>query len=300
MLAIKELHKKFGTVLAVDNVSFSLKQGEITGLLGPNGAGKTTTIRMILGIIQPDAGCVLFNNESIDSIPSKLFGYVPEEKGLYRNSTALENIVFWASLRGYSRKEALDKGMEFLELMGMDSIAGKKIASLSKGQQQIVQIISGIIHQPQVIVFDEPFNGLDPVVQDKFIDILKLLKEQNRIVLLSTHLLQLAAPVCDSFVMLYKGQSAFTGLKSEFFAALPPPKYHIEAEFEYILENLEKWGIDEFNRQNLSYNFSSSNLDVISNMIKDGIIKSLKKLEPVYPSVQEAFIWHLQLKEKKL
>lgn len=211
MIHAEGLHKQFATIHAVNGVTIQAQPGEIFGLLGPNGAGKSTTIRMITNIIRPDSGTISYSGVPFsDSIRSSI-GYLAEERGLYQKSRILETILHFAGLRGMSPKTAHRHATDWLgrfELAGSES---RRVEELSKGNQQKVQLIIALIHQPQYIILDEPSSGLDPVNQELLRAILDQLRDEGRTILYSTHQMEQAERLCNRIVLINKGEVMLAG-----------------------------------------------------------------------------------------
>jgi ABC-2 type transport system ATP-binding protein len=205
------LRKDFAAVRAVDGVSFEVKRGEIFGLLGRNGAGKTTTIRCVLNIFQPDAGEVLFDGRPFSDATRNLVGYVPEERGLYRKSKLLDTILYFAGLRGMEARHARAETARWLMRFSLQDYADRKVEELSKGNQQKVQFIVSVIHDPALVVLDEPFSGLDPVNQILLKDILLELKQRGKAIIFSTHQMEQAERLSDSLCLIERGRVVLSG-----------------------------------------------------------------------------------------
>ena len=216
LLRVENVSKTFESVRAVNDVSFSVERGEILGFLGPNGAGKTTTIRMILGIFHPDAGtirCALDGDR--DHAPKERTGYLPEERGLYSDAKVLDLLVYFGELKGLTRAEARARAREWLERFELLDWASKQIEKLSKGMQQKVQFTAAVLHRPDLVVFDEPFSGLDPVNQDLLRGIISELKEDGTAVLLSSHRMNLVEELCDRIFLIHNGRRVLYGKLAE-------------------------------------------------------------------------------------
>jgi ABC-2 type transport system ATP-binding protein len=213
MQAVEVNHvvKAFTDKVAVDDLSFSVAQGEMFGLIGPNGAGKTTTIRMMMDIIKPDSGDVNILGEKLNEATKNKLGYLPEERGLYKKLSVLESIVYLASLKGMDKQSAAEKADELLEKTGMSATKSKKIEALSRGMGQIIQFIVTIIHDPQLVVLDEPFAGLDPVNTELLKDMFLELRNQGKAVILSTHQMNQVEALCDRILMINNGQAVLYG-----------------------------------------------------------------------------------------
>jgi len=211
MLRALNLRKEYATTIAVDGVSFEANRGEILGLLGPNGAGKTTSIRIVLNILQADAGTVMYDGRPFSNATRNLIGYLPEERGLYKKSTLLDTILYFAELRGMVRGIAKAEAYKWLQRFGLLTNINGKIEELSKGNQQKVQFIVSVIHDPVLVVLDEPFSGLDPVNQLLFKDAFMDLKKQGKAVIFSTHQMDIAEKMSDTLCLINKGKVVLSG-----------------------------------------------------------------------------------------
>jgi len=214
-VSLQNVTKRYGAFTAVDGLSFGVKKGEIYGFLGPNGAGKTTTLRMMLDIIKPSEGEVSILG-SASAIPvRRRIGYLPEERGLYRKMKAEQSIAYFAQLRGLSRSAALGKAQALLKEFGLEKFARSKNEALSKGMAQKVQLLSTIAHEPELLILDEPFSGLDPINQETLETLIKKQRDEGRTIIFSTHVMQHAERLCDRFLILAQGQKRFEGTLSE-------------------------------------------------------------------------------------
>ncbi len=213
MLAVEVSHvvKSFVDKVAVDDLSFSVAQGEMFGLIGPNGAGKTTTIRMMMDILKPDSGEVTILGEKLNETTKNKLGYLPEERGLYKKLKVIDSIVYLASLKDVDRHSAAERANELLNQTGMSASKNKKIEELSRGMGQIIQFIVTIIHDPQLLVLDEPFAGLDPVNTELLKEMLADLRNQGKAVILSTHQMNQVEELCDRILMINNGQNVLYG-----------------------------------------------------------------------------------------
>ncbi|MEN3038352.1 MAG: ATP-binding cassette domain-containing protein [Candidatus Kryptonium sp.] len=290
MLKVENLKKAFSNVVAVDGVSFEVKRGEIFGLLGPNGAGKTTTIRMILDIIKPDYGKIMFDGAEInDKIKSKI-GYLPEERGLYRKTKVLETILYFAELKGVEKRVAFEKAKYWLKRFDLIDRANSKIEELSKGNQQKVQIIISILHDPEIVILDEPFAGLDPVNQELLKQVLLELKDKNKVIIFSTHQMDQVEKLCDSICLINKGKLLLFGPLAEVKSKFGRNTIHIEFEGNgEVLKN-----INGIKKVNLYSNYAEITLrenvepiDILRELI--GVV-NLKKFEIKEPSLYSIFI----------
>jgi len=221
VLELSKVSKLFGDFKAVDELSFSLAPGSICGFLGPNGAGKTTTIRMILEIIKPTSGAITVLGQSSALAVRQRLGYLPEEKGLYKKMKTWSIIAYFATLKGLSRNTARRRAYELLERYGLKDFADKPTDALSKGMGQKVQMLASIAHDPEFVILDEPFSGLDPVNQQVMEELIRDMAQRQRTVLFSTHVMQHAERLCDRIVLLAKGRKIFDGTVPEAKRLLP-------------------------------------------------------------------------------
>lgn len=210
-VSLQSVTKRYGAFMAVDDLSFEVSKGEIYGFLGPNGAGKTTTLRMMLDIIQPTSGSIaILGSNSAISVRRRI-GYLPEERGLYRKMKAAESIAYFARLRGLSSKEAHSRANELLERFGLEKFARSKNEALSKGMAQKVQLLATIAHEPELLILDEPFSGLDPINQQTLEELIRDQRDGGRTIIFSTHVMQHAERLCDRFLILAGGKKRFEG-----------------------------------------------------------------------------------------
>jgi ABC-2 type transport system ATP-binding protein len=210
-IAVTHLSKAFGQVRAVEDVSFEVYPGEVFGLLGPNGAGKTTTIRMILDIFRPDHGETAILGGKLDERKKKRIGYMPEERGLYRSQPLEPTLVFLAKLKGLDEATARRRLVPWLQRLDLYEHRNKKVQDLSKGMQQKAQIIATLIHEPDVIIVDEPFAGLDPVNTHLVKEIIEEQRQAGRTVMMSTHQMRQVEELCSRIVLINKGEVMLYG-----------------------------------------------------------------------------------------
>lgn len=214
-VSIKNVTKRYGTFTAVDDLSFEVAKGEIYGFLGPNGAGKTTTLRMMLDIIQPSDGAVTVLGSNSAIAVRRRIGYLPEERGLYRKMKVIDSIIYFTQLRGLSRVAAKTRAYQLLEQFGLEKFAKSKNETLSKGMAQKVQLIATIAHEPELLILDEPFSGLDPINQQTLEDLIRDQRRNGRTIIFSTHVMQHAERLCDRFLIIADGKKRFEGTLSQ-------------------------------------------------------------------------------------
>ena len=210
-LEINNVSKQFEDKQALSNVSFSIESGKIYGLLGPNGAGKTTLIRIITQIFFPDSGNVLFNGEPLNNKHLNQIGYMPEERGLYKKMKVGEHLRYFAQLRNFSKKEAKEKIDFYVQKFEIESWLNKEITDLSKGMQQKVQFIATILHQPELLILDEPFSGLDPINSEIIKQAIFELNANGTTVIFSTHRMENVEEICSDIILIHQGQKILDG-----------------------------------------------------------------------------------------
>ncbi|WP_247041285.1 ABC transporter ATP-binding protein [Arthrobacter rhizosphaerae] len=215
MLHVKNLTRRFGTNTAVNNVSFVVPAGHMTGFVGANGAGKTTTMRMIMGVLAAHGGEVLLDGEPLTAQLRSSFGYMPEERGLYPKQPIIDQLVYLGQLHRMSARDARAGALELLERFGLADRSKDKLEALSLGNQQRVQIAASLLHRPTVLILDEPFSGLDPLAVDAMVELLRERTAEGVPVLFSSHQLDLVDRLCDSLVVLQKGEVVAAGSGTE-------------------------------------------------------------------------------------
>jgi len=237
ILEVKDLQKNFSSQIAVDKISFTLNKGSIFGLLGPNGAGKTTLIRMITGIFYPDEGSILFEGRPFDPVNDILqIGYMPEERGLYKKMKIGEQAVYLAQLKGLSYQDALRKTKEWFVKFEMQSWWNKKVEDLSKGMGQKLQFVITVLHEPRLVILDEPFSGLDPVNSNLIKDEIYALARKGSTIIFSTHRMEQVEEICDHIVLVNKGQKILDGT--------------VDGVKQQFKENLFRIGLEELRGDN--------------------------------------------------
>jgi len=210
-ISVINISKSYGDFVAVDNLSLEVKQGSIFGLLGPNGAGKSTTIRMIVNITMPDAGEIRLFGHPMSGKLQERVGYLPEDRGLYKKMKVGDQLIFFAELKGVPRQEAEKRIDRWLERIEMSEWKGKKWEELSKGMQQKIQFVSTILHSPDLVILDEPFSGLDPVSASLLKEVVQELRQENKTIIFSTHLMEQAEELCDEICLINRGHKILGG-----------------------------------------------------------------------------------------
>ncbi len=211
MLIVENLVKEFKNVRAVDNISFKVEEGKIFGLLGPNGAGKTTTIRIALNIIKPTSGSITFEGKPVTNEFFNIIGYLPEERGLYKRSKVIDSILYFAKLKNIPKQKALDEADYWLNKLDATEYRDKKLQELSKGNQQKIQFIISVIHNPKLLILDEPFTGFDPINQQLIKETILSFVDSGKIIILSTHQMETAEKLCSEIFLINKGKEVVSG-----------------------------------------------------------------------------------------
>ncbi|MBC5635506.1 ABC transporter ATP-binding protein [Ornithinibacillus sp. BX22] len=215
MLTVEGLKKSFKDKQALKGISFEVRKGEIMAILGPNGAGKSTTIRNIMGIMYPDEGSITFHNHQGKEIPRNKIGYLPEERGLYKNVKVMDILLYLADLKDYPLDKAKERILMYLKKFDLEGKEKVSMEELSKGMGQKVQFIGAILHEPELLILDEPFSGLDPVSQELFKEEIRSLADRGTAILLSSHQMNLVEEMCDRLFMIQNGQKVIYGTLDE-------------------------------------------------------------------------------------
>lgn len=290
ILEVRHLKKYFTTQKAVDDISFSLERGSIFGLLGPNGAGKTTLIRMITGIFYPDEGEILLNGHKFNPVEDVGYiGYMPEERGLYKKMKIGEQAVYLAMLKGLSRKEATERAKEWFVKLDMQTWWNKKIEDLSKGMGQKLQFVTTVLHEPELIILDEPFSGLDPVNANLIKDVIFELSQKGSSIIFSTHRMEQVEEICDHIILVNNGKKILDGtihnIKQEYKENL----FRLEAA---SYENISHPSFEVIRKEKSSIviriNEGFSTNDVLSHFIGSGV--QILGFHEILPSLNEIFI----------
>ena len=284
ILDVKNLTKSFDAKIVLNDLSFDLEKGEIFGLLGPNGAGKTTMIRIILDIIRADHGEIKIFGEEFDESLKERIGYLPEERGLYQKITVLECLRYFAELKNV--KKSGDKIDFWLDKVGLRDYKKKKIEGLSKGMQQKIQLVAAFIHNPELLILDEPFSGLDPINTKLAKDILLDLKREGKTIILSTHQMDQVERTCDRILMINRGKRVLYGSLDEIKSHY---KESLVVEYEGDLRRVEGVKkIDDYGKYaELSLEEDTNQQEVLKRLIE---IVGVRRFEMKAPSLNEIFI----------
>ena len=268
MLKLENVTKYYGTNLAVDNLSFTINNGEIFGLLGVNGAGKTTTFRMIMGLLEPTKGKITIDDKIVDYSLCENIGFLTEERSLLTKLTVKEQVIYYGTLKGMTESAILKKLDYWLERFGVLDYKERKTKELSKGNQQKIQFITAIIHEPSLLVLDEPFTGLDPINVELFMAVIREFKEKGKMIIFSSHRMEHVELFCEKLVILKKGKTVLSGsLKS---IKKNYQKKTIKINGDIDIKSLEKIkGVQSVSKENL---------DIIVKIESDEYIKDVFKI----------------------
>jgi len=285
---VVDVVKAYKEKVAVDGLSFSVEKGEIFGLIGPNGAGKTTTIRMMMDIIQPDAGRVSIFGETPSQATKGRLGYLPEERGLYKKLSVIETISYLASLKGMDPRTIEPQADALLEQTGMLASKRKKVEELSKGMSQIIQLIVTIVHDPELVILDEPFTGLDPVNTERVKRLLIGLREQGKAVILSTHQMYQVEALCDRILMVNEGRSVLYGALDEIRAEHRGHAVLVESDAEVpVVAGVTERRVHK-DHVELVLDPATTPQQTLEALVRDGV--AIERFEVATPSLNEIFI----------
>jgi ABC-2 type transport system ATP-binding protein len=240
MLEVQHVRKEFGSVQAVRDVTFTIARGSTFGLLGPNGAGKTTTMRMIVGIFAPDGGSITWNGKPIDDRTRRRFGYLPEERGLYGKMKVRDQIMYFGRLHGLHEPQITERTGMWIEQLGLNEYADRPCGELSKGNQQKVQVACAAVHDPELLILDEPFSGLDPVNADVLLKMLGELKKRGTTLVLSSHQMWQLELLCDEFCIITGGTNRASGTLQQLRAAWPTRVIKVEPPTDALRNVLDR------------------------------------------------------------
>jgi len=290
ILQLQNISKRYGDKIAVDSLELNVPQGSIYGIIGPNGAGKTTTIRMVMNIIAPDSGQVLFEGRPTDNTFKDRVGYLPEERGLYKKMTLREVIQYMGQLKSASRQEIDCKMDGWLERMKLEDYKNKKVEELSKGMQQKLQFITTLIHDPEIIILDELFSGLDPLNIELITRVILELKQKGKTILFSTHVMEQAEKLCEYICMINGGKKVLDGFLSDVKGRYGQNNIRVEIDGDgAFMESLPGvTAVDNFtNYFELTVADISKSNDILK-AISDRV--TVRRFERVEPSLYNIFI----------
>lgn len=290
ILDLERVTKTFGRTTAVDRLSFRLNKGTVFGFLGPNGSGKTTTIRMILRILEPDEGTIHVFGAALDEEAKTRIGYLPEERGLYKKMKVVDQLVFLGRMKGIATHEGRRRAREWLHRFEAADWAEKKVEELSKGMQQKVQFIGTLIHEPDLIILDEPFSGLDPVASQQLKEVMLSLRRQGRTIIFSTHQMEQVERSCDEILLINEGKNVVSGPVSRVRSEYGVPT--VKVEFDGDLGDLRAWdGISSIDDQGRYAEIQLRDLSRSEELLKELIARvTLRRYEISEASLEEIFI----------
>lgn len=293
ILELNHLRKFFATQKAVDDISLTIEQGQIFGLLGPNGAGKTTLIRMITGIFYPDQGEIIFDGRKFDPLKDIAhIGYMPEERGLYKKMKIGEQAMYLAQLKGLSRSEATQKIKAWFQRLDMETWWNKKVEDLSKGMSQKLQFVTTVLHEPKLIILDEPFSGLDPVNANLIKDEIYRLAKNGATIIFSTHRMEQVEEICDHIVLVNKGQKILDGtvqqVKHDFKENLFRVRFSNPLLAEHLAIHLFEVKQKSEKEVTIKLDPGYSNNEVLQYFINKGL--GIESFNEILPSLNEIFI----------
>jgi ABC-2 type transport system ATP-binding protein len=301
LLKIENISKSFQGKLALDDVSLEIYKGEIFGLLGPNGAGKTTLIRIINQIIQSDSGQIYFDNEPLSQRHLASIGYLPEERGLYRTMKVLDHLIFLGQLRGLTKNDARKRSESWLEKLEIYSWKNKRIEELSKGMAQKVQFLGTILHEPKLLILDEPLSGFDPINVELILTILKEMKDKGKTILLSTHNMKSVEEICDRAAIIHQSKKMCEGEVINLRDSIKKGHYALRFQGNMIAFVNALWtDFELIDKKELSANRFEAIVAMRSSAEFEDLLKSLigqVKLEAaweVMPSMHDVFLNNVQ------
>jgi len=290
-LEVKNLSKSFGNLKAVNEASFVVPEGSIFGLIGRNGAGKTTTIRMMMNIYIPDSGEVILRGTKVGQEFKNKVGYLPEERGLYKKMKVLETLLYFAELKGVTGKAVKKKAKQYLERFDLTDRIESKIEDLSKGNQQKIQFISTILHDPEFIILDEPFSGLDPINTNLLKEIILEKKKEGKVIIFSTHLMDFAEKMCDHVAMIDHGNIILNGslheIKEKYSQRNVSLNYEGDISFlngHPMVEKIADFG----NTTGITVNDSNQIQDLLKLLVDKGV--HVKRFDAHDISLHEIFV----------
>lgn len=290
-LQVENVTKRYGDFTAVGDLSFNVKAGRVFGFLGPNGAGKTTTIRMIVGITAPDEGHIELFGERISNQSQNRIGYLPEERGLYKKMKVQDQLRYFAALKDVSQMEA-DKLIDFwLDRMKLSEWKKKKTTDLSKGMQQKIQFISTVLHNPDLLILDEPFSGLDPVNVEFLIEVVAELKAQHKTIIFSTHLMETAERLCDDIILVNKSRKVIGGTLREVKAGFSKNLIALRCvggETVLADKSLVAKMVEHADEKEIELAENADAQILLKRLIESGA--TISKFEQVEPSLNDIFI----------
>lgn len=289
MLQLSEITKTYGERRALDGITFDVAPGRLTGFVGGNGAGKTTTMRIVLGLLSHDAGTVRLDGRDVTEEDRRSFGYMPEERGLYPKMKVLDHIVYLARLHGFDRQAATERSTELLEQLGLGERLGDNVEALSLGNQQRAQIAAALVHDPDVLILDEPFSGLDPMAVETVVGVLQGRAQRGAAVLFSSHQLDVVERLCDDLVIIADGAVRAAGEREAL------RKEHSTNRYELISTGDAGWLRDEPGIEVIDFDTGHAVFDVVDDEAAQRVLRrsvaesAVISFAPQHPSLAQIF-----------
>lgn len=289
-LKVEKVVKQYGEKTAVNGISFEVSEGEIYGLLGANGAGKTTTMRMVLGLIYPDEGSILYHGKAYSHNQLSNLGYLPEERGLYPKVRVCDQLIYLAQLRGMSKKDAEQSLKKWLDRFEVPEYYSKKVEELSKGNQQKIQFIASVIHSPKIVILDEAFSGLDPVNVELLKSTVKELRDSGTSILFSTHRMEHVEELCRNITILHRSNAVLKGNLKEIKKQFPKERVILNTEKEVTgIERIA--GVTSVNRHEYGYEVGIANEAAGAEILRHALEQTaITRFEIKEPTLNEIFI----------
>ena len=299
IIQIDQLNKSYQKHKALSNISLAVQPGSIFGLLGPNGAGKTSLIRILTQITEADSGTILFNGEPLNPKHIYQMGYLPEERGLYKKMSVKDQLLYFAELKGLSNKDAKEKLKYWVDKFEIKSWLNKKVEELSKGMQQKIQFIATVVHQPKLIILDEPFSGFDPINAQLLVDEILLLKENGASIIFSTHRMDSVELLCDHIALIHQSEKVLDGPVKELKNSFKKNQFEVKytgnplgnQSYMEVVNTLEKEGVIN---QLLNLTPGITPNQFLQNLLQESI--EIISFQEKLPSMEEIFISAVQQK----
>ena len=290
LLSLQHIVKQYGNYRASNDVSFEIPHGKIFGLLGPNGAGKTTLIRMITRILYPDSGSIYFNGDTLSDKHTELIGYMPEERGLYKKMKVGEHLIYLGRLKGLSLEKSKQHVQFWFNKFQIESWQNKNIEELSKGMSQKIQFIATVLHDPQLLILDEPFSGLDPINSKLIEDEIHSMAEQGKTIIFSTHRMEQVEEICDEIVLVNKGKKILEGSVKELKQRFKENKFRVSFNDEIRAGLLDNLNVIEKKQGELTVKFQQEHRgnELLKLFVEQGV--EVTSFNEELPSINEIFI----------
>lgn len=295
LLSLQHIVKQYGNYRASDDVSFDIPKGKIFGLLGPNGAGKTTLIRMITRILYPDSGSILFDGLALNDKHTERIGYMPEERGLYKKMKVGEHLIYLGRLKGLSKEKAKANVNYWLNKFDIQSWTNKNIEELSKGMNQKVQFIATVLHDPDLLILDEPFSGLDPINSRLIEEEIHALSTAGKTIIFSTHRMEQVEEICDDIVLVNKGRVILDGSVKELKNRFKENKYRVHYAGELNGSLMEHLKVTQKSEGELEVQFTEEHKgnELLKLLVENNV--EVNSFNEVLPSINDIFIRQVQL-----